>query len=87
MEYYQYTGTHWQELGIKALRKRIMPIALQYKGYFGSRPAVSIVSEIVACIGDLVDSHDPNDTPKNVINTTTGEIWLKKDGFYELKAP
>jgi len=85
IEYYQYTGTDWQVLSIEALRKRVMPVVLQYKGHFGNRPATNIVSEVITCIGDLVELYAPSDTPKNVINTTTGEIWLSGNGFYELK--
>jgi putative DNA primase/helicase len=85
MGYYHYNGTHWQEYDHHLLRKRVLPIVSQFKPHFGKRPVTSVVSEVLTCIGDLVAIFNPKDTPKNVINTTTGEIWLKSDGSYEFK--
>ncbi len=84
MGFFQYNLTHFQALNINALRKRIVPIVAPFKGHFENRSVASVVSEVLTCLRDLVDLHEPNDTPKNVINTTSREIWLKDDGKYEL---
>ena len=84
--FFTYNSTHWVPLPDPDLRKQVQPIVAKHKGLMGNKSVASRVQEVLTCISDLIEIYDTDESPSNVINTTSGEIWLDKEGNHELKA-
>lgn len=89
-EFYAFTGTHWQAMSDDALRKIIFD-TVRDRFPQARKRLNSVSSEALAILRTELKAGDGDDplhfvtAPPPVINTLSGEVWIKSDGTHELR--